>query len=272
MSINLGELIQQTDQPFTAQVTSCPLPVKFQMPQVETYNGPRDPLDHLELFKTFMHLLGVLDEIMCRAFPTTLKGLARVWFSKITLNTISNFKELSGNFIAHFIGRQRYKRSLASLLNIKGREDESLRSYVTRFNKEALLIDEANDMVLVITFTNGLQSEEFLFSVYKNDLKTMADMLYRAMKQVNVEDAMIARGSRPKKREKQDDPYPNKGRKSAQTNDRRDDRRSRPPLGRIANFTLLNTPLDQVLMEIRDDQSLTWPDKLKSDPNKRPRN
>lgn len=67
-----------------------------------------------------------------------------------------------------------------------------MRSYVTRFNKEALLIDEANDMVLVITFTNGLQSEEFLFSVYKNDLKTMADMLYRAMKYVNVEDAMIA--------------------------------------------------------------------------------
>ena len=64
------------------------------------------------------------------------------------------------------------------------------------------MIDEANDMVLVITFTNGLQSEEFLFSVYKNDLKTMADMLYRAMKYVNVEDAMIARGSRPKKREK----------------------------------------------------------------------
>lgn len=52
-----------------------------------------------------------------------------------------------------------------------------MRLYVTWFNKEALLIDKADNMVLVMAFTNGLQSEEFLFPVYKNDPKTMADML-----------------------------------------------------------------------------------------------
>ena len=95
-------------------------------------------------------------EIMCRAFPTTLKGLAKVWFSKLTPNTVSTFKELSGHFVTHFIRGQRYKRSLGSLLNIKQWEDERLRSYVTHFNKEALLIDEADDKVLVTTFTNEL--------------------------------------------------------------------------------------------------------------------
>ena len=89
------------------------------MPQVEAYDGSMDPLNHLESFKTLMHLQVVLDEIMCRAFPTTLKGLARVWFSKLTPNTVSMFKELSRYFVTHFIGGQRYKRSLASLLNIK---------------------------------------------------------------------------------------------------------------------------------------------------------
>ena len=74
----------------------------------------------------------------------------------------------------HFIGGQRYKRSSARLLNIKQRDDESLRSYVTWINKETLLIDK----VLVKAYTNGLQSKEFLFSIYKNDPKMMADMLY----------------------------------------------------------------------------------------------
>ena len=161
-----------------------------------------DPLNHLESFKTLMHLQVVLDEIMCRAFPTTLKGLAQVWFSKLTPNTVSIFKELSGYFVTHFIGGQRYKRSLASLLNIKQREDESLRSYVTRFNKEVLLIVEANNKVLVIAFTNGLQSREFLFSIYKNDLKMMANMLYKATKYMNAEDAVITRKGRLKKRER----------------------------------------------------------------------
>ena len=74
---------------------------------------------------------------MCKAFPTTFKGPAKVWFSKIASNSISTFKELSGHFVTHFISKQRYKRSLVSLLNIKQREDESLRTFVTQFNKEA---------------------------------------------------------------------------------------------------------------------------------------
>ena len=65
------------------------------MLQVESYDKAKDPLDHLESFKTIMHLQGVTDEIMCRAFPTTLKELARIWFSRLTPNSISTFKELS---------------------------------------------------------------------------------------------------------------------------------------------------------------------------------
>ena len=90
----------------------------------------------------------------------------------------------------HFIGEQRYKRSSASILNIKQREDESLRSYVTQFNREALLINKAYDKVLVIAFTNGLCSREFLFFIYKHDSKTMTNMLYRATKYMNAKDAM----------------------------------------------------------------------------------
>ena len=55
---------------------------------MESYDESKDPLDHLESFKTLMHLQGVADEIMCKAFPTTLKGPARIWFSKLTLNSI----------------------------------------------------------------------------------------------------------------------------------------------------------------------------------------
>ena len=115
----------------------------------------------------------------------------------------------------------------ASLLNIKQWEDESLRSYVTWFNKESILIDKANDKVLV-AFTNEFQSEEFLFSIYKNDPKMMANMLYKTMKYMNMEDALTAQGGRLKKRERQDDPRQDKRRKSAQTNEQREERRPRP--------------------------------------------
>ena len=142
---------------------------------------------------------------MCRAFPTTLKGPARVWFSRLTPNSINTFKELSALFISHFIGGHQYKKSTAYLMNIKQQEDETLRAYITRFNKEALSINEADDKIFVAAFTSGLGKGKFLFSLYKNDPKTMTDVFYRATKYMNVEDALLAREEKPKKRERQED-------------------------------------------------------------------
>ena len=52
---------------------------KFKMPTLDSYDGKQDPCDHITMFKTTMHLQGILDEIICRAFPTTLKGPTKVW-------------------------------------------------------------------------------------------------------------------------------------------------------------------------------------------------
>ena len=78
VSSDLDDLVNRIDSSFTAFVNSFPLPHKFRMSQIDSYNGVKDPLDHLETFKTLMHLQGVADEIMCRIFPTTLKGAARI--------------------------------------------------------------------------------------------------------------------------------------------------------------------------------------------------
>ena len=77
-----------------------------------------------------------------------------------------------------------------------------LRPYITRFNKEALSIDEAIDKILVAAFINGLRKGKFLFSLYKNNPKTMLDVLYRATKYMNAEDALLASEDKPRKRER----------------------------------------------------------------------
>ena len=133
------------------------------------------------------------------------------------------------------------------------------------------MLDETDDKILVIVFTNGLQKGKFLFSLYKNDSKTMSDVLYRATKYMNAEDALLARKEKPKKRERQEDAQQDRGRKMTRNGDQQEDRRSKPPTERFTNFTPLTTPIDQVLMKIKDDTTLTWPGKLKGDPNKRSR-
>ena len=100
----VDDLVHRTDFPFTTSINGHPLPPKFKMPSLDSYDGTCDPCNHIATFKTTMHLQGVSDEIMCRAFPTTLKGLARVWFSKIPPNTVGSFEELSKLFVNNFVG------------------------------------------------------------------------------------------------------------------------------------------------------------------------
>ena len=56
VSNDLDDLVNRTDSSFTAFVNSFPLPHKFRMPLIDSYDGVKDPLDHLETFKTLMQL------------------------------------------------------------------------------------------------------------------------------------------------------------------------------------------------------------------------
>ena len=145
-------MIRRTDSSFTIEVLNRPFPPKFRLPQLKSYDGSKDPLDHIKSFKTLMHLQMTLDEVTCRTFPTTLKGIARVWFSEIPSGAIANFELLSKGFVHHFIREQRHKKPTCHLLNICQAKGESLRQYVTHFNKELLQVDEAEDQVILTTF------------------------------------------------------------------------------------------------------------------------
>ena len=60
------------------------------------------------------------------------------------------------------------------------------------FTRETLEVDEANDKVQLTTFKAGLKPKVFMVSLAKNPPKTMVEMLLRAQKYMNVENALAA--------------------------------------------------------------------------------
>ena len=116
-----------------------------------------------------------------------------------------------------------------------------------------LSIDEADDKILVAAFTNRIRKGKLMFSLYKINLKTMSNIINRATKYLNAEDVLLALEEKPKKRERREDTRQDRGQKMARTRERKDDRRFKPPTGRFTNFTLLTAPIDQVLMQNKDE-------------------
>ena len=84
-----------------------------------------------------------------------------------------------------------------------------MRSYVTRFTRGMLEVDEADDKVQLTSFKAGLKSRDFVASLAKNPPKTMTEALLKVQKYMNAEEALAAidgaEKSKEKKKEKEDD-------------------------------------------------------------------
>ena len=132
--VSMDALVQQTESPFKAGVLHFPLPTKFKMPQIETFDGTKDPADHLNTYKNQMELHRYQDPVRCKAFAITLKGSTLAWFNRLLPLSILSFIELTIAFVSHFIGAQTYRKPTYHLLTIKQSPQENLRSYVQRFN------------------------------------------------------------------------------------------------------------------------------------------
>ena len=56
--VSMDDLVQQKESLFTIEVLHLPLPTKFKMPQIESFDGTKDPVDHLNTYKNQMELHG----------------------------------------------------------------------------------------------------------------------------------------------------------------------------------------------------------------------
>ena len=72
--------LQQKEEhgiPFSKKIMEEMIPPHVKLPTIEPYSGSSDPDDHLSSFQSIMMFHGASDVILCRAFPSTLRGSAR---------------------------------------------------------------------------------------------------------------------------------------------------------------------------------------------------
>ena len=78
-------------------------------------------------------------------------------------------------------------------MTIEQGENESLRSFITHFNREALSVDEVDDKLLLAAFHNGVNSDLFIHKLYEKEPQSMAELIHSAQNFMNAEDVIIAK-------------------------------------------------------------------------------
>ncbi|XP_057505527.1 uncharacterized protein LOC130788840 [Actinidia eriantha] len=282
VSITVDTLVRQTEPPFTERILRARVSSRFKLPtQLGIYEGKTDPMDHLDSYKSLMLLQGCSDEVMCKAFSATLKGSARLWFRKLLPGTVDSFGDLSRLFVANFMSCRIRQKNASHLFTIHQKETERLKNYVKRFNQAILEVDDPSNKVVIMAMMKGLRPGPLFDSLSKNVPETLSALQNKADKYIAAEELAEAKrrrqGKDDPKRKEPDSRQPESRGEARNKRPNRDskqiERRPRTPLRRPGLILPpLNAPIAQVLTEIKHEEFIKWPEKIKTNPTKRNRN
>ncbi|XP_057502720.1 uncharacterized protein LOC130786440 [Actinidia eriantha] len=202
------------------------------------------PMDHLDSYKSLMSLQGYSDEIMCKAFSTTLQELARSWFRKLSPGTIDSFDDLSRLFVANFM-------SCRAILEV----------------------EDPSDKVVVMAMMEGLRPGPLFDSLSKNVPKTLLALQSKAGKYIAAEELVEAKRRRRGRDDKRKEPETRRTDYRDEARNKRPDRDSRqrtndksphtPPRRPELVMPPLNAPIAQVLTGIKHEEFVKWLGKIK---------
>ena len=119
--------------PFSKEIERAHLQGKFSPPNYVMYDGRADPIGHISHFKQSMTLHLGNDALMCRMFPSSLGPMSLRWFNRLQHSSIHSCDELVEAFVSQFITNSRKPKEFDSLLSMRMKDTESLKSYSSRY-------------------------------------------------------------------------------------------------------------------------------------------
>ncbi|XP_057808713.1 uncharacterized protein LOC131023185 [Salvia miltiorrhiza] len=188
------------------------------------FDGTTDPTDHIAQYKQRMFTSAIPRELrqacMCKGFGSSLTESALQWYTNLPNYSISSFAQLTDIFVQQYASSRKLEKISEDLYAVVQQRGESLRDYISRFNKEKVSITNCNTQTAVTAFRKGLLPDSDLYKdLTKYLCRTMKDILAKAWAQIKwVEDQYSHHRSSPSRNT----------RKDSRVDRRTSDRRSEP--------------------------------------------
>ncbi|XP_068472805.1 uncharacterized protein [Phaseolus vulgaris] len=143
--------------------------------------------EHIDVYTTHMSLYTTDDVVMCRVFPTSLKGGAFDWFTKVSLFSIDSFTTMMSKFETQFTTSRPHHLTSIALVGIRQEKGESLRTFFDRFSKVAMSIQNLSPDVAMPHMLTALRPGPFADSLYMQPVDNLDELKNKARAEADGE-------------------------------------------------------------------------------------
>ncbi|GJW63469.1 reverse transcriptase domain-containing protein [Tanacetum coccineum] len=162
---------------FTPRICYFDFP-KTRMPSHnKTYDGSKDPNDHLKIFQTATKIERWAMPTWCHMFNSTLTGNARVWFDDLPAESIDSYDDLKKAFLKNYLQQKKCIKDPIEIHNIKQRDGESTEDFVKWYKLENRDVKGAPECMRIFGFVHGITNPELIKRLHDKILKTVDEMM-----------------------------------------------------------------------------------------------
>ncbi|GAU45174.1 hypothetical protein TSUD_178670 [Trifolium subterraneum] len=179
--------------PLSRRIMDIPLPrVLEKPPTLDKYDGTTDPDEHVQSVETVLDYRNLRGSIKCKLFPLSLVRGASTWWRNLPPGSIDSWEELCRMFTAHFTTSRRHPKTVASLKAIVQGPEESLRSYIERFNKVFVEVEATDKMKLCLLEEGLREGTKFQEAVGIVEVQTLDAFFELAQRYIKWEDKILS--------------------------------------------------------------------------------
>ncbi|XP_057426070.1 uncharacterized protein LOC130719460 [Lotus japonicus] len=144
-----------------------------------------------------MVIVGASDALKCKMLPSTFKKSAMIWFTTLPSRSIVNFTELSAKFLSQFSTSRAQKVTPATLFNVLQGTNETLQSYMGRFNQLSVHLEDKMPEICIAAFELGLRPGCLNSNLSRKPVERMAQLRVRVQGFIREEQSDQVKKNRP---------------------------------------------------------------------------
>jgi hypothetical protein len=162
----------------TPRLRAIQWPPNFKVSNVDKYEPKQDPGGWLAVYTTAARAAGASEDVMTVYLPIVLGQDALQWLRHLPRHCIDDWSDFSRRFTANFQSLSDKPAQPWDLKSIKRRGDETLRSYLKRFQTMRNRIPEVTEAAVIEDFYRGSNDSAFVRAILQK-APTTSEQLFR---------------------------------------------------------------------------------------------